>query len=38
VTDGFKMFLEMLWIRWASAAGRYDKAKAEPSLVTSKSA
>jgi dolichyl-phosphate beta-glucosyltransferase len=38
VTDGFKMFLEMLWIRWASASGRYDKTKVEPSLVTSKSA
>ena len=38
VTDGFRMFLEMLWIRWASATGRYDKVKAEPSLVTPKSA
>src|SRR5579883_481277 len=38
VTDGFKMFLEMLWIRWAGATGKYDKIKAEPSLVTSKSA
>ncbi len=38
VTDGFKMFLEMLWIRWASATGRYDKVKAEPTLATPKSA
>ena len=36
VTDGFRMFLEMLWIRWASATGKYDKV--QPSVVTSKSA
>lgn len=38
VTDGFKMFLEMLWIRWAGISGKYDKVKAQPAILQSKSA